>query len=305
MKVSIFGAGNMGRGIAQCFALAGHKVQLHDQSTVQAASAIEQIRASIQRRVDAGKQQPTPLHLEAGGGISETDLVIEAVFEDLEVKKALFVDLAAKTDAVLATNTSSFQVADLAVHDRVVGLHFFFPAHVNRLVELVPGTARNEAVELARTAVESVGKTVIVTKDSPGFAMNRFLVPILNESARLVDAGHPLGVVDASGKTAFGMPMGPFALMNASGTRVCAHAQATLHERAGCKGVAACLAARAQENTHWELANGEVSTELVHHLQASLREQLSWIEKEGVASATDIDLGARVGLGWSRAPSTI
>ncbi|MGB1697435.1 MAG: 3-hydroxyacyl-CoA dehydrogenase family protein [Thermoplasmatota archaeon] len=305
MKLAIFGAGNMGQGIAQCFALAGHHVQLHDQSVAQAESAVERIHASVKRRVEAGKQPARDLRLQAGGDVAEAELVIEAVFEDLAVKQALFSDLAKRTKAVLATNTSSFQVADLAVHDRVVGLHFFFPAHVNRLVELVPGTANEAAVSLARNAVESVGKTVIVTKDSPGFAINRFLVPVLNEAARLVDAGHALGDVEASGKAAFGMPLGPFSLMNASGTRVCAHAHETLHQRAGCAPVAESLARLAPDNTPWDVAVGEISDALVSHLQDCLRVQLAWIEKENVASVDDLDLGARVGLGWSVAPSTV
>lgn len=303
MRVAIFGAGNMGAGIAQCFAVAGHDVSLHDQTDEAAQAAVARIHASVQRRVDAGKMAPVQLQLTAGGEL-DAELIIEAVFEDLSVKRALFEQLA-DHPAVLATNTSSFQVADLAVHDRVVGLHFFFPAHVNRLVELVPGTATEAAVQLARDAMESIGKTVIVTKDSPGFAINRFLVPCLNEAARMLDEGLDMGTIEASGKAAFGMPLGPFALMNASGTRVCADAQDTLHQRADCEPVASSLAQLAPDNTPWDVQESAPDEALVLRFHECVRTQLAWLQERDVASMVDMDLGARVGLGWTVAPSTV
>lgn len=304
MKIAIFGAGNMGAGIAQCFAVAGHEVSLHDQTEDAAGAAVGRVQTSVQRRIESGKMAPTTLDLCAGGRYDDADLIIEAVFEDLDVKKALFAKLAS-TNSVLATNTSSFQVADLAVNDRVIGLHFFFPAHVNRLVELVPGNATPGAVAIARHAMESIGKTVIVTADSPGFGINRFLVPILNEAALMLDEGIDMGTIEASGKAAFGMPLGPFTLMNASGTRVCAHAQENLHAQADASSLAASLGKLAPDNTPWEIAQGEPDVNLVARFHETLRHQLLWIAEKNVAKVEDLDLGAKIGLGWTVAPSSV
>lgn len=306
MRIAVFGAGNMGAGIAQCFAIAGHKVTLHDQRNETVTAAIARVKSSVQRRVDAGKMAPSTLDLTAGteADATQADLIIEAIFEDLVAKQSLFAKLAS-TKAVLATNTSSFQVADLAVNDRVLGLHFFFPAHINRLVELVPGNANPAAVAVAREAMASIGKTVIQTADSPGFGINRFLVPILNDAALMLAEGYDMGNIEASGKAAFGMPMGPFALMNASGTRVCAHAQATLHARADAAPVAAALAKLAPNNEAWALVESLPDPVLVTRFQETLRQQLRWLAERKVAKVDDLDLGAKIGLGWAVAPSSI
>lgn len=303
MNIHIFGAGRMGAGIAQACAVGGHDVHLHDQSPALVDDAIKRVEASIERAVSNGKMEPMDLSLTRGGDLQGAELVIEAIYENLTAKKALFSWLASQTDAVLATNTSSFQVEDFQVHDRVLGLHFFFPAHINSLVELVPAGASRDAISLARKAMISIGKTVIETTDAPGFAINRFLVPVLNEAALMLDEGLDMGAIEASGKAAFGMPLGPFALMNASGNRVCLHAQKTLSTRLPSIGLPAkSLQEKGAENGVWDPPSGTPDPALEARFVSLFQELVNELLEEGVASKEDVEKGAQVGLGWTKFP---
>ena len=172
---------------------------------------------------------------------AQADLVIEAVFEDMEVKSQLFaqLDKVCKPEAVLATNTSSFKVTDLAAAsgrpDRFVGLHFFYHPAKNRLIEVVPGKKTSpQALALARKYAVVTAKTDIETTDAPGFAVNRFFVPWLNESVRILREGlADIPTIDAAAKEAFKIGMGPFELMNVTGIPIAYHSTQTLGRELG------------------------------------------------------------------------
>ena len=157
--------------------------------------------------------------------LAEADLVVEAVFEDLAVKKAVFarLDRACRAETILATNTSSFAVAELAAGtphpERVLGLHYFYHPAKNRLVEVVAGPATHERhLHRAWALQETLGKTPIRSRDAKGFIVNRFFSPWLNEAVRLLEEGvADVATIDAAARKAFGIGMGPFELMNVTG----------------------------------------------------------------------------------------
>jgi len=224
--VAVVGAGTMGAGIAQVAAVAGHPVIVYDAVEGVAARAADAIRDRVARL--AG---PLDLRLEVAGELGDLALaryVVEAVAEDLAVKQALFADLekVVTPDCVLATNTSSLSptaiAAGLSHPGRVVGLHFFNPAPVMRLVEVVSGLATDPAVAAAVTRLaEDWGKQVVQAAATPGFIVNRVARPFYAEALRLAEeqAASP-ATIDAVLTQAGGFRMGPFALMDLIGQDV-------------------------------------------------------------------------------------
>ena len=230
--VAVVGAGTMGAGIAQVAAVAGHPVILYDAIEGVAGQALTAIRDRVTRLVDKGRLQgPVELRLEVAAGLGElapARCVIEAVAEDLAVKQALFADLEkiVAPDCVLATNTSSLSptaiAAGLSHPGRLVGLHFFNPAPVMRLVEVVSGLATDPAVAAAVTGLaEDWGKQVVQASATPGFIVNRVARPFYAEALRLAEeqAASP-ATIDAVLTRAGGFRMGPFALMDLVGQDV-------------------------------------------------------------------------------------
>lgn len=224
--IAILGAGAMGSGIAELAAVAGHPVQLFDTVPGAADRAIGAIRDRVRSRVASGKlAAPRELRLSAAGALADlagARVAVEAVVEDLAVKRQLFADLEGVLDerAILATNTSSYSptalAARLAHPGRLVGMHFFNPAPVMRLVEVVAGLATEPAVTDAVTALAaSWGKTVVRTAATPGFLVNRLARSFYAEALRLYEerAADP-ATVDAVLTGAGGFRMGPFALMD-------------------------------------------------------------------------------------------
>ena len=251
--VAVIGAGTMGAGIAQVALEGGWRVALHDAAPGATDRARDRIRDGLARRaaksgVDAdtidewvdgrlGLLATAPAPAEAAAG---AHLVIEAVVEDLDAKRLLFAELAAAApeDALLATNTSALSVTDIAERafrpERVVGLHFFNPAPVLPLVEVVAGRRSAAwAVERAAGIVEGWGKTAIRVADSPGFIVNRVNRPFTLEPLRLLRSG--AGTVESidAALTAAGFPMGPFALMDLIGIDVNLAAARGLFEASG------------------------------------------------------------------------
>ena len=249
--VAVIGAGTMGAGIAQVALEGGWRVRFHDAAPGATDRAIERIRQGLTRRAEkAGDDDPARvasrrlLDLEVVPGLADAvagaHLAIEAVIEDLEVKRRLFTELddAADPDAVLATNTSALSVTAIAEAttrpDRVVGLHFFNPAPVLPLVELVAGRRTADwAVERAAGIVEGWGKTAIRVSDSPGFIVNRVNRPFTLEPLRLLRAGASTVESIDSALVAAGFPMGPFALMDLIGIDVNLAAARGLFEASG------------------------------------------------------------------------
>jgi 3-hydroxybutyryl-CoA dehydrogenase len=250
-RVAVIGAGTMGAGIAQVALEGGWRVALHDALPGATDRAIDRIRQGLTRRAEkAGQPDPArsaadallsldvaPTVARAVGG---AHLAIEAIVEDLEPKRKLVADLddAAAPDTILATNTSALSVSRIAEAaarpERVVGLHFFNPAPVLPLVEVVAGRASAPwAVERAAAIVEGWGKTAIRVADAPGFIVNRVNRPFTLEPLRLLRAGAAtIEVIDAA-IVAAGFPMGPFALMDLIGIDVNLAAARGLFEASG------------------------------------------------------------------------
>ena len=233
-RILVVGAGLMGAGIAQVAAQAGHAVRLYDTRAGAAEAAKAKLAQTLDSLVAKGKLtaeavQATLARItpaDAPGG--DVDLVIEAIVENLEVKRALFAELEAllPADAVIATNTSSISVTALArgmkAPGRLVGMHFFNPVHVMKLVEVVAhATASREAVALAVAYAERLGKTPITVTDSPGFASSRLGLVIGLEAMRMVEQGVASAAdIDTAMKLGYGHPMGPLELTDLVGLDV-------------------------------------------------------------------------------------
>ncbi|HXW39421.1 MAG TPA: 3-hydroxybutyryl-CoA dehydrogenase [Acidimicrobiales bacterium] len=232
-RVGIVGSGIMGSGIAETAATSGFEVVLRSRQAKTAEATVAAMEKSLDRQVEKGKRSAeerdqalarvTPTsELEALGDV---DLVVESVVEDLDVKKELFTELdrIAAEPAILATNTSTLPVVELAMHtgrpEKVLGIHFFNPAPVMSLVELVrPLTTAEETVAEARAFAEACGKTPVVVKDQAGFIVNALLFPYLNNAVRLHEQGvASVEDIDTAMKGGCGFPMGPFALLDLVG----------------------------------------------------------------------------------------
>ncbi len=235
-RVAVIGAGLMGSGIAQAAAAAVQAVTLFDSDGAQLKKALAGIKRLLDRAVEKGKLsageaaatfarvQPAT-ELEAA--VSEADLVIEAVPERLDLKKQVFaqLDRVAPERAILASNTSGLPITELGAGtgrpDRVLGMHFFYPAPVMKLVELVRGLGTSEETYQAAKAVcARMGKETVEAPDYPGFIVNRLLVPMLNEAIFLVMEGCRPEDVDRAMKFGANHPMGPVELADFVGLDV-------------------------------------------------------------------------------------
>lgn len=324
--VLVVGAGTMGSGIAQACAQAGCAVRMHDVKTEFVEAGFKRIRDPLTKRVEQGKMRKEELDQIVGriqgttdleAAAREADLVIEAVFEEFQIKKDVFQRIArvAKPTAIVATNTSSLSVAQLAdtfnAPDRFGGLHFFNPAAVNKLVEAVRGQKTSD--DTFQTLWEfslRLGKVPIETKDSYGFCVNRFFVPFLNEAIRLLEdhVADP-ATIDAAANAVLGTTMGPFALMNFTGVPIAYHAQETLHQ-----GFGAFYRPAALLKTHFEQkkpfdVQGAPNPEKFAAVQERLLGVLFGIAchlvEEGVATPEATEKGALLGLRWTKGPFTL
>jgi 3-hydroxybutyryl-CoA dehydrogenase len=245
--IAVIGAGLMGSGIAQVAAHAGHSVVLHDTSSGALERALGDIASSQQRFVAKGKMTPDDADAARARISTTTDLndvataeiVVEAVFERVDVKQEVFAKLAAivSDDALLATNTTAIPITHIASSatrpERVVGTHFFSPVPMMKLCELVRGFhTSDEALARAREFAESVGKTcVVVNHDVAGFVTSRLLVALLNEAVSIVDAGVATAEdVDVACQLGFGHTMGPLATLDLTGLDVILHAANNIYD---------------------------------------------------------------------------
>ena len=234
--VGVLGAGSMGAGIAQVAAQSGFQVKVVDVSDAVWARAQKAISRSLERMVNKEKITADQMK-EALGRISfSTDVgtmkgvpfLFEAVFEDVDVKKELFgkLDAVCGDDAVYATNTSSISITEMASMvkrpARFVGMHFFNPVPMMALVEVIPAMQTEKATtDLALAMGAKLGKTAITCKDTPGFVLNRLLIPYLIDAVRLLEAGVASAEdIDKAMKLGAGMPMGPFELMDFTGVEI-------------------------------------------------------------------------------------
>ena len=230
MKVGIVGSGTMGKGIAQVAAQAGHETIVYDNRTEALEKAQQSLDATMKKLVDRGKFTADEaaqcleriIFVDALDKLSPVGLVVEAVIEDLNVKQQLFSRLESivSNSCVLASNTSSFSIASIAgaceSPQRVIGLHFFNPAPVMKLVEVVPAVQSSDS--LAGQMVNLMndwGKTPVIAKDTPAFIVNRIARPFYGEALRIFDEGIADGAtIDWAMKEIAGFRMGPFELMD-------------------------------------------------------------------------------------------
>src|SRR5882672_11318974 len=242
--LAVIGAGNMGSGIAQKAATEGFPVILVDVDDAKVARGLAIIEKTLADGVERKIFRPdmaAAIRERITGTadwstLSDVDLVVEAVFEDLDVKEQVMKRLeeVCRKDAILATNTSSFLVSDLAkamaYPERMLGLHYFYHPAKNRLVEVIAGEATSpEVAAAAWTVQEMMGKTPIRSADASGFIVNRYFVPWLNEAVRLLEEGTAdVPTIGTAAKATFGSGMGPFELMNVTGIPIAMHAANTL-----------------------------------------------------------------------------
>lgn len=322
-KFAVIGAGNMGSGIAQKIATEGHPcilVDLDDEKVERGMNIIRDLLAQgVERKVFRPQQVEKILSNLRGTSdwseLGDVDLVIEAVFEDVDVKRSVFERLSknCKDTAILATNTSSFYVRDLVsavTHpERLIGLHYFFHPAKNRLVEVIghEGTSP-EVYAAAWASQEAIGKTPIWSADAPGFVVNRYFVPWVNEGVRLLGEGVAnIATIEWAAKKAFGVGMGPFELMNVTGVPISMHAANTLGATLGdfyAPGQALIdFCATGERN--WTL-DGEVDKSQYDAISDRMLGVTFYVASklvdEGVASIEDTDIGARVGLRWPDGP---
>jgi len=248
--VLVVGAGQMGAGIAQVVAASGRRVSLYDAAPGAVDRGLESIRRSLEKLAEKGGADPDEVlaRIDPVGDLVPAELMIEAVVEDAAVKEDLFrrADGILAAEAILASNTSSIPITSLAAAtrrpDRVIGMHFFNPVPVLKLVEVIRGldTSDETAAAIVRLAGE-LGKTAAEARDFPGFVSNRILMPFINEAAYAVLEGvAEIEAIDTIARLGFAHPMGPLAIADLIGLDTCVAIMDVLHEGLGDPKYAAC-----------------------------------------------------------------
>ncbi|MCF7980578.1 MAG: 3-hydroxyacyl-CoA dehydrogenase/enoyl-CoA hydratase family protein [Pseudomonadales bacterium] len=322
-KIAVVGAGTMGAAISQHFLMKGLQVTLLDLSQSSLEKGLANIETSLQEAVErrilsAEKEKELRRHLSCTteySDLADSDFVVEAVFEDMAVKQKVFRDIEANVsnDCIIASNTSSFSITELGSvlqnQSRFLGVHYFYHAAKNKLIEIIPG--RNTAPERVEALVDfyyAKDKAPIVVADVDGFAVNRFFVPWLNEATRLLEEGlGSIAFIDQVAMDLFNIGMGPFALMNATGVPIAMHSAQTLADRFGpMYAPSKILKEQVAKGEPWDCeATQRESNDLQQVSDRLLAMSLgvaAQLVSEGVASVTDTDLGARLGLRWPLGP---
>lgn len=236
MKVAVIGAGSMGSGIAQIAATQGHSVYLYDKFPQALEKALEKLKKILNRLVEKGRLGQEEAEAIYGRiepiseleKLADSGLVIEAIVENLEIKKAVFQELESLVakDCILASNTSSLSIASIAAacqqSERVLGIHFFNPAPLMKLVEIIPAVQTADSVtEKAKAIIDGWGKLTVLAKDTPGFIVNRVARPFYGEALRILEEGiADVATIDWAMKELGGFRMGPFTLMDYIGNDI-------------------------------------------------------------------------------------
>ncbi|MBI4970971.1 MAG: hypothetical protein HZC17_03930 [Candidatus Omnitrophica bacterium] len=344
-KAGVVGAGAMGAEIAQVISYSNVPVILKDVNDEFVNRGLAKIRSIYQRRVEAGKMthddMQKKLSLVRGStsfnDFKDVDLVVEAVPEKMEIKKSVFKELDASTPrhAILATNTSSLPISAIGSvtkrPEKVVGLHFFFPAHVMKLIEIIPGLGTDSGtVQDMISFSESLRKLPIVVNECAGFLINRLLMPYLNEAAYCLQAGAaPMEVIDQK-VVEFGMPMGPFTLVDNVGLDICEDVENVLVDAYGNRMKPALLwhkmAAQKlfgkktgkgfylykegsgknsevdqiiqQIQSETQITKGEFSVE---RIMFPMINEAALCVQENISRAADIEIGVMAGIGFPQA----
>jgi 3-hydroxybutyryl-CoA dehydrogenase len=248
--VLVVGAGQMGAGIAQVVAASGRRVSLHDAAPGAVERGLQVIERSLTKLVEKGGADPADVlgRIEPADDLIPADLLIEAVVEDSAVKEEIFrrADAVLPVQAILASNTSSIPITSLGAvtsrPDRVIGMHFFNPVPVLKLVEVIRGleTSGETARAIVELAIE-LGKTPAEARDLPGFVSNRILMPFINEAAyALLEGVADAEAIDTIAKLGFAHPMGPLALADLIGLDTCVAIMEVLHRGLGDQKYAPC-----------------------------------------------------------------
>lgn len=234
--IGVLGAGAMGSGIAQVAAAAGHEVVVCDNHTIALAKSGKRIQESLKMAVDKGKLEDAEAYslfsrIRFTDHMSEyrnCSLVIEAIVEEIEEKQIAFKSMEAvvSPDTILASNTSSLSISAMGAHlkhpERILGVHFFNPAPLMRLVEIIPGVqTKPEVIERGKALIDTWGKTTVLAKDTPGFIVNRVARPYYGEALRIYDEGiADVATIDWAMREIGGFRMGPFELMDFIGNDI-------------------------------------------------------------------------------------
>jgi 3-hydroxybutyryl-CoA dehydrogenase len=248
--VLVVGAGQMGGGIAQVVAASGRRVSLYDAAPGAVERGLETMRKSLAKLAEKGGPDPDEVlaRVEAVDDLVAADLLIEAVVEDAAVKEDVFrrADETLPGEAVLASNTSSIPISSLAAAtqrpDRVIGMHFFNPVPVLKLVEVVRGReTSDETADAITELARELGKTPAVANDFPGFVSNRILMPFINEAVwALHDGVAEAEAIDTIAKLGFAHPLGPLALADLIGLDTCVAIMEVLRKGLGDERYAPC-----------------------------------------------------------------
>ena len=340
-KTAVIGAGVMGAGIAQWISSRGIKVLLKDIKSEFVANGIKTISklysAAVSKRVmtksEASSKLDNVTPITESLPMKTVDLVVEAAIERLDIKQNLFAELETlvRDDTILATNTSALSIVDVAEKmehkERVVGIHYFNPVHKMKLVEVVKGECTSEETVLKATQfVKKTGKLPVIVKDSPGFLVNRILMPYLIEAVNLANADVGIERTDKLLRK-FGMPMGPFRLIDEVGGDVCQHVADDLLNRLETKFPNSNYLRDMISNNHlgkktkkgfYKYSKGKSSgisnklpeprinnkvftdQEVVDRLVLIMvNEAVRCLEEEVVTSPKDVDFGMIMGTGWA------
>lgn len=322
-KIAVLGAGTMGAGIAQRCAQSGFEVVMMDIKDEFVENGFKNITKTLDKGIERGKvteEQKSKILENIKGTTSvedagqDVDLVIEAVFEDMDVKKNLFNDLA-KTcpdHTIFASNTSSLSITELGKAtgrpEKFAGLHFFNPAAINRLIEVIAGEdTSDETLNILLDLSTVLGKIPLNVKDAPGFAVNRYFVPYLNEACNILEEGVAnIPTIDKAAMNGFMIGMGPFKLMNFTGIPIAYHSEESLFKGLGdVYKTSEVLKKQFEAGEQWDL-EGEVDQEKLEEVKSRLF-GCTWgiacqLVDEGVASKEDVDRGATIGLRWAAGP---
>ncbi len=341
-KAGVVGAGTMGGEIAEVIAFSGLPVVMKDIDQEMLDAGMDKIRSILQRRVDKGKMSQSDMNATVDLVIptlsydefADVDIVIEAVPEKMAVKKQVLKELeeACPEQTIFASNTSALSISEMAASTskphKVVGMHFFNPAHIMKLVEVIPGldTGRETQDDVVMFA-ESLRKIPVVVQECPGFLVNRLLMPYLNEATKALEEGAASATEIDQAVVEWGMPMGPFTLMDMLGIDVCGHVGEYLYAEYGERMVPAMLfeklldAGRLGEKSgagFYDHPGGE--SEVVHEMIEELQEadevptgtpfsverlmyplinEAALCVLENVATITDIDMAMVAGTGMT------
>ncbi len=339
-KAAVIGAGTMGVQIAQVITYSGLPVILKDVDQKAVQNGLEAIRKIYQGRVDKGKMTATEMEqrmaLVSGAtnydGFGDVDIVIEAVFEDLSVKKKVFAELEGicPPTTILATNTSSLSISAIAAAtkrpEKGIGMHFFNPAHVMKLVEVIPGLGTSqETVDDLVAFSESLRKIPVRVQECAGFLVNRLLMPYLNEAAYALGEGAASAKEMDETMLAFGLPMGPFTLLDMIGIDVADKVAHILYDAYGPRMEPAAILGTLVQAKRFGTKSGAGIYNYSNPKDDALNKMIQEVQKqtgkkgttfsptrlllpmineaviclqEGVASAPDIDIAMLAGTGF-------